>query len=90
MDAAINWYRAVSLTDVKFAQLPPIHMPTLYVWGTADATVGAMAAQGTAEHVSGPYTFEVISGVGHFVTDEAPGVFTQMLIDHLSKWEVAR
>ena len=87
LDSAIHWYRAVGQTAIDLAQLPAISMPTLYVWGTADSTVGAMAAQGTAEHVLGPYDFRQIPEIGHFVTDEAPGVFTQMLIEHLTKWE---
>ena len=74
LDAAINWYRAVGKTKLNLAELPPITMPTLYVWGTADSTVGRVAAEGTADCVAGPFQFAEIPDIGHFVTDEAPGV----------------
>lgn len=83
LNAAIHWYRAVRDTTINFSELPAIAMPTLYVWGTADTTVGRMAAEGTAEMVDGPYEFAQIPNVGHFVTDEAPGVFTDLLLEHL-------
>ena len=85
LNAAINWYRAVGQTGLAMAELPAITMPTMYVWGTADSTVGEMAAKGTDAQVSGPFTFVQIPDIGHFVTDEAPGVFTEHLIDHLQK-----
>jgi pimeloyl-ACP methyl ester carboxylesterase len=85
LDAAINWYRAVRDTTLNIAELPAITMPTLYVWGTADSTVGRMAAEGTGAMVDGPYEFVQLPDVGHFVTDEAPGVFTGLLSEHLRK-----
>lgn len=58
-------------------------MPTLYIWGDADATVGPSAARFTADLVSGPFRFEVLPGIGHFVTDQDPGAVTQRLLSHL-------
>lgn len=87
LDAAINWYRAVGKTKINLAELPPITMPTLYVWGTADSTVGRLAAEGTADCVTGPFQFAEVPDIGHFVTDEAPGLFTELLISHIQKWE---
>ena len=58
-------------------------MPTLYVWGDADATVGRAAAEGTAEFVSAPFRFEVLPGIGHFITDEVVAPLNAMLLDHL-------
>ena len=64
------------MTDV-----PSIEVPTLYLWGDADATVGRPAAEATAKHVSGPYRFEVLPGVGHFVTDQAGEASAALLAD---------
>ncbi|MEM7018811.1 MAG: alpha/beta hydrolase [Pseudomonadota bacterium] len=83
LDAAINWYRAVRDTAVNIAELPAITVPTLYVWGTGDSTVGRMAAEGTQAMVAGPFEFAQLPDVGHFVTDEVPGVFTKRLLAHL-------
>ena len=45
-------------------------VPVLYLWGTADQSVGRRAAELTAEHVTGPYRFVEIDGAGHFLTDD--------------------
>jgi hypothetical protein len=39
----------------------PIRVPTLYIWGDADDTVGRIAAEGTADFIAAPYRFEVLS-----------------------------
>ena len=85
LEAALAWYRAAgSLTQVEVG---PVTVPTLYVWGDRDATVGLSAARFTAEFVTGPFRFEVLPGVGHFVTDEAPEAATQLLLSHLTAQE---
>lgn len=80
LEAAINWYRASNIASV---QIQPVSMPTLYVWGTADGTVGRRAAELTQQFVTGPYRFEQIEGGGHFVVDQFPDRVTQLLIQHL-------
>ncbi|HEY7655057.1 MAG TPA: alpha/beta hydrolase [Methylomirabilota bacterium] len=81
LEAALSWYRAAgALTAVEVG---PITVPTLYVWGDHDATVGPSAARFTADFVTGPFRFEVLPDVGHFVTDEAPEAVTRLLLSHL-------
>ncbi|MEM7140228.1 MAG: alpha/beta hydrolase [Actinomycetota bacterium] len=84
LDAAINWYRAAPRSEITPGDLPAIDVPTLYVWGTADATVGEIAATGTSDFVTGPYRFEALEGFGHTVPDEEAGVFTALLLEHLA------
>ena len=82
LEAALAWYRAAgALTGTEVGL---ITVPTLYIWGDADATVGPSAARWTAEHVEGPYRFEVLRGVGHFATDQAPADVTRLLLEHLA------
>jgi pimeloyl-ACP methyl ester carboxylesterase len=81
LTAALNWYRAA---DASLATgLGPITTPTLYVWSTADPALGRTAADATAEHVAGPYRFEVLEGVSHWVPEEAPDVLNRLLLDHI-------
>jgi pimeloyl-ACP methyl ester carboxylesterase len=49
---------------------PDVWVPTLYVWGHSDSSVGRVAASLTADHVKGPYTFLEVPGSGHFLTDD--------------------
>ena len=62
---------------------PPVTMPTLYVWGDADATVGRAAVEGTGAFVDAPYRFEVVPGAGHFLTDQVPDLVNRLLVEHI-------
>jgi pimeloyl-ACP methyl ester carboxylesterase len=81
MEAALAWYRARGAIR---APLGIISVPTLYVWGDDDDTVGRAAAEATREFVSGPYRFEVLPGVGHFAVEQAPEKFNALLLAHLA------
>jgi pimeloyl-ACP methyl ester carboxylesterase len=81
LDAALNWYRAA--VSGSAPAVPEVRVPTLYVWGDADATVGRAAAEATARYVQAPYWFAVIEGAGHFLTDQAGEQVTQLLLEHL-------
>lgn len=95
LDAALNWYRAARprssggsaapSTSARERELPAISVPTLYLWGDADATVGRAAAEATGSYVTGHYRFEVIRGAGHFLTDQAGAHVTGALLDHLAR-----
>ena len=65
--------------------LGPIKIPTLYIWGDADDTVGRAAAEGTRDFVSGPYRFKILPGVGHFIADQAPDRLNALLLAHLAR-----
>jgi pimeloyl-ACP methyl ester carboxylesterase len=88
LDAAINWYRAPRVTGSTLAlpDVPAVTVPTMYLWGDQDATVGRVAAEATAEFVTGPYRFEVLPGVGHFITDQAPERATELLLQHVGAY----
>jgi pimeloyl-ACP methyl ester carboxylesterase len=78
LEAELAWYRAAGTLGAL--EGPKIAVPTLYVWGDRDATVGRAPAEWTAEYVAGPYRVEVLPGVGHLVTDEAPERATALLL----------
>jgi pimeloyl-ACP methyl ester carboxylesterase len=82
MTAALNWYRAVDIASVK--GIGPIKTPTMFVWSTADPAIGRAAAEDTARHVDGPYRFEVLEGIGHWIPESAADELTRLLLDHLS------
>ncbi|HUN51868.1 MAG TPA: alpha/beta fold hydrolase [Candidatus Sulfotelmatobacter sp.] len=81
MEAALAWYRARGERQM----LGPIRVPTLYIWGDADDTVGRTAAAGTGEFIAAPYRFEVLPGVGHYAADQVPGKVNTLLLEHLSR-----
>ncbi len=85
MEAALAWYRARGAIR---GPLGMIDVPTLYIWGDADDTVGRIAAEGTKDFVSAPYRFEVLPGVGHFAADQAPDRVNELLLAHLAAYPV--
>ena len=85
IEAALAWYRA---NKGLAAEIGSIEVPTLYIWGDADATVGPDAAHGTGEFVSAAFAMEVLPGVGHFVMDQAPAKATELMLAHMKKHPV--
>jgi len=81
MEAALAWYRARGAIR---GPLGPIRVPTLYIWGDADDTVGRIAAEGTVDFIAAPYRFEVLPGVGHFAADQVPERVCELLLEHLA------
>lgn len=85
LDAALHWYRAATGGGLRAADTPVVEVPTLYLWGNDDASVGRTAAEATAAHVSAPYRFVEIEGGGHFLTDDgASDTVTDTMLDHLN------
>ena len=82
--AAMDWYR--SMSGKASAATPAASMPTLYAWGDHDPALGRTAAEATAALVSGPYRFEVLDGVGHWIPELAADRFTPLLLEHLANW----
>jgi pimeloyl-ACP methyl ester carboxylesterase len=85
LEAALAWYRS---NKGLAADIGTIKVPTLYIWGDADATVGPDAAYGTGEFVGAAYAMEVLPNVGHFVMDQAPAKATDLMLAHLKKHPV--
>jgi pimeloyl-ACP methyl ester carboxylesterase len=85
MEAALAWYRARGAIR---GPLGPIRVPTLYIWGNADDTVGRTAAEGTVDFVAAPYRFEVLPGVGHFAADQVPDRVSELLLAQARTYSV--
>ena len=81
MEAALTWYRARGAIR---APIGVIKVPTLFIWGDADDTVGRMAAEATREFVTSTYRFVELPGVGHFAANQAPDQITALLLNHLA------
>jgi pimeloyl-ACP methyl ester carboxylesterase len=85
MEAALAWYRARGAIR---GPLGPIRVPTLYIWGDADDTVGRVAAEGTSDFIAAPYRFEVLPGIGHFAADQAPDRVSELMLEHVRTYPI--
>jgi pimeloyl-ACP methyl ester carboxylesterase len=70
LTSALSWYRATPLH--VFEHVPPVTVPTTYVWGDADTALGRAGAERCADWVTGPYRFVELPGTSHWVPEEEP------------------
>lgn len=80
--ACLNWYRASGIHQIL--DLPAVKVPVLFIWSTEDVALGPASAYGTQRHVAGPYRFEVIEGVDHWLPEHATERVNELLLEHLS------
>lgn len=79
---ALNWYRAVPFGSVN--GIGAVAVPTMYVYGTNDLALGRKAADMTGDYVTGPYRYEVLEGVSHWIPEEVPHRTAELLLDFFS------
>jgi pimeloyl-ACP methyl ester carboxylesterase len=80
LTGAINWYRAVPLSNPRTIT-QKVSVPTLYVWSDNDVALMPKSAYNTARYVTGEYRFEIMSGVSHWIPDEEPDKLADLLLD---------
>lgn len=76
---AVNWYRGLLRT--KPVDLPSVSVPTTYVWSTGDAFLGRWAAERTGDWTTGPYRFEIMEGVSHWIPETEPERTARTIIE---------
>ena len=60
-------------------------VPTLMLQGELDGTVLAASTEGKERYFTAGYTRQVLPGVGHFPSREAPEAVTRALLAHLGR-----
>jgi pimeloyl-ACP methyl ester carboxylesterase len=82
LTAAMNWYRAMTR---EFGDLPPVRVPTTYVWSTADPALGPAGAKRCAEFVDAPYRFVVLDGASHWIPEEQPDALADAILARVAQ-----
>jgi pimeloyl-ACP methyl ester carboxylesterase len=83
LTAALNWYRAIPFANPRSIEVK-VSVPTLFIWSDSDAFVRRSTAESCRDWVTGPYRFEQLTGVSHWIPDEAPAETTAFLLDHFA------
>jgi pimeloyl-ACP methyl ester carboxylesterase len=81
--SALNWYRAMLLSSPR-TRRAKITVPALYVWSDRDTAIGPQGAALTPRYVTGPYTYEVLEGVSHWIPEEVPQRVEALLGRHFN------
>jgi len=90
LTGGLNWYRANLSSGSARPMLGPVNVPTLYVWSDGDISLCRETAELTAQYVTGPYRFEVIEGVNHWLPELGGARVDDLLLTHLRSYPVAR
>ena len=86
----MTWYRAVAAERRhRTVRIGDVAVPMLMFWGDRDPALGRWAAEHSADHVTGPYRFEVVAGAGHWLPERHAGVMAPVLLEHLAAHPVA-
>jgi epoxide hydrolase 4 len=87
LTAALNYYRA-NMPPASWLRDPPdppeIAVPTMIIWGEADAYMDTLLLERSAATVTGPLRVERLPGVSHWVQEEAPHRVNELLLDFLA------
>jgi pimeloyl-ACP methyl ester carboxylesterase len=87
LTAALNWYRANVTPESWVAgppRLPPVEVPTMGVWSTRDFALTEKQMIDSTRFVTGPWRYERIEDVGHWIPLEAPDRLAELLLDFLN------
>jgi pimeloyl-ACP methyl ester carboxylesterase len=86
LTAALDYYRA-NIPPESWLRpppdLPPVGVPTMIVWGEADAYMSPILLERSVSKVTGPLRVERLPGVSHWVQQEASGEVNRLLVDFL-------
>jgi pimeloyl-ACP methyl ester carboxylesterase len=89
LTASLAIYRAnvppESLLTSRQSSVPPVAAPTLGVWSSGDMGLTEEQMVASAEHVTGPWRYERIDDVGHWMQLEAPDRVNELLLDFLPR-----
>ena len=87
LTAALNWYRANAKPTRLVAsprEWPKIELPVLGVWSTGDFALTEQQMVDSGEHLDGPWRYERIEGVSHWIPLQAPDELNALLLDFLA------
>lgn len=91
MRGVFDFYRAMTLfgdsadPDAAPDRLPPITVPTLFIWSDQDHAIAAAGAHATGDHIKAPYRFVALEGIDHWIPERAPERVNEELLAHLAR-----
>ena len=87
LGAALNWYRAnIADRSLQGPAAGNVTVPTMFTWSDGDTALCIDGAVLTEQYVDGPYRFEVLEGVNHWIPDLAAEAMSSLLVEHITQY----
>lgn len=87
LGSALNWYRAnIANRNLEGPAAGNVTVPTMFTWSDGDTALCIDGAVLTEQYVEGPYRFEVLEGVNHWIPDLAPEAMSSLLVEHITQY----
>jgi len=83
LTGGLNWYRANFRMDGTRPTLGPTSAPTLYIWSDGEVSVCRDTAESCAEFVTGPYRFELLTGLNHWLPELGGDRLNALILEQL-------
>ncbi len=86
LTAALNWYRANMPPQRLMASprlMPRVQAPTLGVWSSGDLYLTEESMLRSADHVAGPWRYERLEDVSHWIPAQVPAQLNRILLEWL-------
>ncbi|MFI8880331.1 alpha/beta fold hydrolase [Streptomyces sp. NPDC055243] len=80
---ALHWYRAMPFNPP--GRLAKVTVPTLFIPSDSDPALGRTGAELTRRYVTGPYTSHTLTGIGHWIPEQAADEVVALLRIHLAR-----
>ncbi|HWF74370.1 MAG TPA: alpha/beta hydrolase [Solirubrobacteraceae bacterium] len=84
----LNYYRA-NIPPESYLRtrraVPAVSLPTMGMWSSGDPFLLETQMQSSGDHVAGPWRYERLDGVGHWMQLEAPEAVNELLLDFLPR-----
>jgi pimeloyl-ACP methyl ester carboxylesterase len=82
LSGPLNWYRAIPFNSHRIRR---VSVSTMLVYGDRDRFISRTAAELSARWITGPYRFERLEGVSHWIPEETPARLAALIREHLSE-----
>jgi pimeloyl-ACP methyl ester carboxylesterase len=83
LTAGLNWYRA-NFGALARPAFPRVRVPVMGVWSTGDVALTERQMIGSRKYVEGPWRYERIEGVSHWIPTEAAERFNSLLLAYFA------
>lgn len=85
LTAGLSWYRANMTPQIWGVDIPfpEVATPTLGVWGSSDFALGEEQMTDSVQYLTGPWRYERMQGVGHWLMLERPEEFNALMLEFL-------